>query len=321
MRTPLFLAAVLVATSPAFAAGFAFSPKDINLQGAKYIKQSKRIMLPAIYLEVMNWGKIRAVTQTSALQTLGGASNSTVSASMEVAVPLSLALLDEVAAELATDLTEKLRGNGWEVITFDEVKASPIIAGVSRIEPDAKLGAPVRKVTIGKQKTNYTIATPGDMPVLSGGLTGPLFAIRNLMKEKEASALQVTYRFDPVALQAKSRHGIGNNTASTAAEAKLVLAAGDCTFATPKGFPGSVGTKRPVAVEGGVGEIKKAADVSPAFANALSDALNRLSGFGAISSTKGLYVCELDEAKLKAGLLEAGKAFNDEILKAFGKPE
>jgi hypothetical protein len=73
-------------------------------------------------------------------------------------------------------------------------------------------------------------------------------------------------------------------------------------------------------VVGGVGEIKKTSDASPNVANGLSKGLSMIAG-GAINSSKGLYVAELNQDALKASLLAAGKAFNDEIVKGLGTPQ
>ncbi|HYP18401.1 MAG TPA: hypothetical protein VEQ65_14410, partial [Opitutus sp.] len=55
-------------------------------------------------------------------------------------------------------------------------------------------------------------------------------------------------------------------------------------------------------------------DASPQFANNLSKALSYIGG-GSINASKGLYVCELDQTALRASLLAAGKAFNDEVVR------
>lgn len=293
---------------------FTIPAKELDFTGVKHTKQAKRVLLPSVYLEVMNWGKITSVTQTSALQTLGGAANSSARSTMEVAVPADTAMLRAVADELYTDLAAKLKAKGWEVVTYADVKDHPVLTGVKKEPIEPKLGLPMRKVSLGKQKMHYTIATPEGMPVIDPGMTIPLFNIRALLKERDVMGLETTYRFDPVALTAKGRHGIGSNSASTEAQANLVLAHAQATFSTPKGMPGWVRLKKPLAVERGIGDIKKAADVSPRFANGLSAALSLIGG-GAISSKKGLYVCELETDALKASLLSAGKAFNDEIAK------
>ncbi len=310
-------ATTAVAQTPAAPAPtFSIPAKQLDLMGTKYLKVSKRILLPTVNLEVMNWGKISSVTQTSALQTLGGASNSTQRSTMEVAVPSDIAALRAVATELFTDLATKLRAAGWDVIPTDDPKAGPVFAAAKHEEVDEKLGAPIRKVTLGKQKMHYTIAAPVGLPTMAQGFMMPFWDVRSLLGEMASHAVDVTYRFDPVALQGESKHGLTRNSASTSAQANLMLVHAKAFFATPKGAIGSISLKSPVAVVGGIGEIKKAADVSPELANGLSKALSLFAG-GAITSKKGLYVCELDQAALTASLLLAGKAFNDEIVKGF----
>jgi hypothetical protein len=317
---PLVSLALTFAVTASAAPTIAIPSKDLDLQGIKQMRQSKRIFLPSVYVEVMNWGKITSVTQTSALQTLGGAANSTARSTLEIAVPSDVAMLCGVAGELYTDLAAKLRAGGWEVITHDEVADE--LKDVNQESVDAKLGAPVRKVSLGKQKMHYTIAAPEGMPVIDPGMTMPLFGLRSLLREKNFSAMETTYRFDPVALEAKGRHGIGSNSASTNAEARLALSFAQSSLLTAKTYPGWIRLKKPVAVDdAGIGEVKKAADVSPGLANGLSAALGMATGLGSISSKKGLYVCDVDQPAMKEALLVAGRAFNDEIVKAMGSPQ
>lgn len=311
--------AAFTASAQTDAPAFSIPEKQIDVMNIKHLKTAKRILLPTAYVEVLNWGKITSVTQTSALQTLGGASNSTARSTMEVAVPSDVALLRGIADELYLDLATKLRAAGWEVITFDDVKSDPTFAKQKQEDTDPKIGAPVRKVSLGKQKMHYTVVAPTGMPVLDPGMTMPLFGLRSLLKDRETHALETTYRFDPIALTAKGRHGIGSNTASTAAAANLTLSYAQATFVTSKLAPGNVRIKEPVAVVGDIGEIKKAADVSPQVANAISEALTFLGNAGSISSNKGLYICEVDQPALKTSILLAGKTFNDEIVKGLGK--
>ncbi len=311
----LSLASATLAHAAETTADFTIPAKQLDITGAKHFaKTTKRVLILGVNLEVMNWGKISSVTQTSALQTLGGASNSSTRSTLEIAVPSDVAALRSVADALYADLTAKLTAAGYEVVLFEKVAGTAAILGASTESVDPKLGAATRKVTLGKQKMSYTIATPAGMPTFTWGMTMPLFSLRSVLKEQDANALELTYRFDPVALQGKSRHGITSNSASTSAEANLVFAFGQASLLTPKIMPGWVRLKSPVPVLGGVGEIKKIEDASPALANGISSALSLIAG-GAINSKKGIYLCELDQPALNASLLLAGKAFNDEVVR------
>lgn len=319
----LFTCFVLALPAVAFAQDPAFSipPKQLDVTGVKYLKTSKKILLPTVNVEVLNWGKITSVTQTSALQTLGGASNSTSRSTMEVAIASDVPALRAVAAELYTDLAAKLRAAGWEVITYDEAKSNPVLANIRLDAMDPEIGAPVRKVNLGKQKMHYTQATPPGMPSMATGMTMPMWGLRSMLTEMGTHALETTYRFDTVALEAKSRHGLTTNTASTSAQANLVLAYADGFFLSSKLAGGWVRLKSPQAIVGDIGEIKQVEDATPRAANALSKGLSVLGGGGAINSTKGIYVAQLNQSALKASILAAGKAFNDEIAKNLGAPK
>ncbi|HYP18144.1 MAG TPA: hypothetical protein VEQ65_13105, partial [Opitutus sp.] len=119
-------AAALSSSAAASAPAFSIPAKQVDVTGAKYLKPSQRILLPTLNVEVLNWGKITSVTQTSALQMLGGANNSTARSTREVAVPADVTALRAVAGELYDDLAAKLRAAGWDVVTHAEAKSDPV---------------------------------------------------------------------------------------------------------------------------------------------------------------------------------------------------
>lgn len=298
---------------------FGSPPKKVNFVAIKYLKPAKRVIVPTVYVRMMNWGRISSVVQTSALQSLSGKANSSARSTMEVAAPIEVALVREIADALYADLVRQLRAQGLEVLTHEDIKTNPTIAGLRAEAPDPAYGVPLEKVTLGKSKARYLRVAPTGLPNIDAPIQGPLWPMRSVFKELDGHGLIVTYTFDPVALQAEKRHGIGSNTASTNANASLQLAAGSLAHVlTSKGALAGIGVSESVIVAERVGAIVPVADVSPRYANALSAALGELTKSGSISSKKGLYALEADSPLLRDHAIAGGRAFNEVIAQTLG---
>lgn len=104
--------------------------KGIEYFNVTFVKESKRIVLPTLYIRMMDWGRVTAVTQTSALQWMAGRRDSTVRDTKEIVASVDQELVRSVAAELYADLAAKLRTTGYEVVTHEEAKSNAILAAL-----------------------------------------------------------------------------------------------------------------------------------------------------------------------------------------------
>ena len=64
-------------------------PKGVDFTGVKYLKESKKIVIPTLYIRMMDWGRVTAVTQTSALQSMAGRRDSTVRDTKEIVASIT----------------------------------------------------------------------------------------------------------------------------------------------------------------------------------------------------------------------------------------
>lgn len=288
--------------------------KGIEFFNTKFLKESKKIILPTLYVRMMDWGRVSAVTQTSALQSMSGRRDSTVRDTKEIVATVDTALIAEIAGALYADLAAKLRAAGYEVVTFDEVKTHATFAGLSIKPIDAKLGAVSDEVNMNKVRFRYLKIPPAGFPVYAPPIQGPLWPMRSALKELGAHAMIVTYTFEPIVMEAESRRS-AVNTAHAKATAQLRLASAYAEFLNPKAAGGSIKTTEPRRLSDNVGEIGPVADVSPDTANALSSALGGLFGTGSIKSRKNLLALNPDKARLREYLLAGGQAFNDVVVR------
>jgi hypothetical protein len=288
-------------------------PKTIEFFNVKFMKESKKIVLPTLYIRMMNWGRVTAVTQTSALQSMAGRRDSTVRDTKEIVASIDPELVQGVATELYADLATKLRASGYEVITADEVKNNATIAALPHEKVDPKTGAVSDEVNMGKVRFRYMKIAPQGMPVYDPPIQGPLWPMRNALKELGANAMIVTYTFEPMVMESESKRGISSNTAHAKATARLQLSSGYAQFLNVKSAGGSIHAKEPRRLTDNVGDIVPVANVSPTTANALSSALGGLFGGGSITSRKNLLALEANKDLLREYMLAGGKAFNDVI--------
>ena len=93
---------------------------------------------------------------------------------------LDKAMLQDLARQVQDDLVAKLRAAGLTVLTYEDLKTDPRIMKHSRDEPDDKWHLP----TWSKDPNVYLLANPTDAQAFDKPITGPLFWLQDLAKEK-----------------------------------------------------------------------------------------------------------------------------------------
>jgi hypothetical protein len=293
--------------------------KGVEFFGVKNLKESKKIVVPTLYIRMMDWGRVTAVTQTSALQSMAGRRDSTVRDTKEIVASVDPELVRGIANDLYADLTQKLRGIGYEVMTHDDVKSHATFAALPLEKPDPKTGVVSDSVNMNKVRFRYMKIAPQGMPVYDPPIQGPLWPMRHALKELGTGAMIITYTFEPLVMESESKRGISSNSAHAKATATLRLASGSAEFVNPKYAGGVIRTKEPRGLNDNVGDIVPVANVSPKTANALSAGLGSLFGGGSISSRKNLLALEANPERLREYMLAGGKAFNDVVVRSLAE--
>lgn len=292
--------------------------KELAFIKLKYLSKAEAIVIPTLYLDLMTYGKGTARTETSGLQRMAGKTQSTVKAKAEAFIPVDGARARALATRLYDDLVARLRAEGWTVYTWADVEGSDALAKMELDEPSEEYGEPKIKFNDGIVRRDYLRFAPEGLPVFENNLTGPLFKMKKLAAEKKANLLLPVLEFDLAQVQLSSERSYSSLSASAGVAPELTLTSINYTFLNPKYAGGGVMSRPAKVLSEEAGRVTEQEDVSPEFANALSESLAMLTGTGSIKSSHGLYVMEPDWAVVEASVAGAGEAVNDVVARAMG---
>ena len=218
---------------------------------------------------------------------------------------LEKALLQDLARKVQDDLIAKLRATGATVLTYDDLKADPLVASRGRESADGKWGLPATS----KDGLTYLIAAPSDEQAFESSITGPLFWFRGMAKEKKIIAIQPEITFTVPQMWGEKDVGYKRASASIGVNPVMLLHAATIYVTNPQAsFTGihiqTHGTRH-AAEE--TGTVKKMSE----------DTTNFTSLWGRSSSD---YLFTLDPAAFSDGVLRVGYAINtmiaDQVKKA-----
>lgn len=180
-----FFAVMLATLGVAGRAGAEIPPFQLNPDrikiasfGGTLVSPTKTYFVPTATIIVSASGSVWAQAKG------GGGSNAQAHAKFYVR-GLDKELLQDLARQVQDDLVTKLRAAGYTVLTYDDLKSHPLIAGHSRDEPDAKWHLPTKH----KDPNVYLLANPTDAQAFDQPITGPLFWMQGVMKEKQIIAI------------------------------------------------------------------------------------------------------------------------------------
>ncbi len=145
---------------------------------------------------------------------------------------LDKALLQDLARRLQDDLVAKLRATGATVLTYDDLKAEPLIAGHGRLTPDAKWGLP----TFGKDAHTFVRVAPSDEQLFDRGLAAsPNFWLQPLAKERKLIVLMPEITFTVPQMWGETESGYRRDRAGIAVNPAMMLYLGDVYVNNPQG--------------------------------------------------------------------------------------
>ena len=207
---------------------------------------------------------------------------------------LDKALLQDLARQMQDDLVKKLRAAGYTVLTYEDLKTDPRIAGHGRDEPDSKWHLP----TWSKDPNVYLLANPIDAQAFDKPITGPLFWLTSLAKEKNLIMIVPELTFTVPQVWGEKTTGYKRAEANINILPALKFAGGMVWTADAKG-PVNIQIqehgKRLVAEN--AGKLKKVDE----------DTTNFTSSWGRSSAD---YVFTLDQAVFAAGVLRVADQVN-----------
>jgi hypothetical protein len=168
----------LAATVPAHAQPkpFDLNTDRISVQSASALAASKTYCVPTVYLYISALGDVWAQSRSF----FGGA-NAQAHGKFYVK-GLDKAELQGLARQVQDDLVAKLRAAGQTVLTYEDLKSHPELAGNTPQANEKPWDMPTQSP---RGPLTYVVATPGDAQNLSyGALTGTVFWLRGMAKER-----------------------------------------------------------------------------------------------------------------------------------------
>lgn len=279
---------------------------QLSIDGGKHFKGMTKVLVPTVLVRLATRGSLSVVNQGRFFQTDGKTAKAK---GKFVVAGLDKEYAQSLARQLHDDLVARLRSAGYTVLTYDDVKDNPEVAGMKRYKPDDEYGMP----TGGPpgSKNTYVVAFPSDGQAIDPPFQGYAWGFRKVSKELDATLLVPEYVVDAPLLTGSKRHGAASRGASVSVFPEMMVNA-YVAMATAKGAWGSIRLKQPLGdLADDVGQIGDAKDDSPKFANAIAAGLSEMSALGADLQTKsGIWGMKLNRPAYTAGVLRGGGSFN-----------
>jgi hypothetical protein len=141
-------------------------------------------------------------------------------------------LLQELARKVQDDFVAKLRATGATVLTYDDLKDHPLIAGRGRLSPDTKWGFP----TWTQDPLTYLRVTPTDAQEFERGMAAsPAFWMHSLSKEKNLIVLLPEITFTVPQMWGEVDAGYKRDSAGIAVNSAMMLHGAMIYVDNPKG--------------------------------------------------------------------------------------
>ncbi len=286
---------------------FQDNKKEIEYFKVKYFKGAKRIVVPTVNLKLLVSGTASAAAQS------GG--NSARVKSKFVVSGIDKEFAQGLAKKIQDDTIARLRDVGWEVLSYEDIKADEPVVKEERLKIDPAWQMPVEKIG----GSLYVVANPSDEQNFDSSRLG--WNLRKVAKEREAVVYTPTFNFSAPQFWGEVSRGYKSKTASINSAPGVTLPARGAyvAFLNHKAAGGSIANNEMyVHVADDAGVLSEATDASPTFANALSKALATMGG-GWINSKVGFYGYTLNREKFEAGVLGTVTNFNTVVAKETAK--
>lgn len=256
LRDFAFAAGVLGAlfmASAAQAQNFSDASFEINRERVRFgtmgtCAKSTTFLVPTTYLYVSARSKLTAG---------GGLGNAGVKARVFIQGP-SKQQLQALAGQLQDELVSELRGAGYTVLTFDDVRGD--VADKERWQPNPRYGMPTHDAR-AFPGIDFVVATPSDEQALSYGLTGPAANFGKAAQRTGATLLLPEFYFTMPQMGASASKTLTGTHANIRFDPAMHLAAVNVYGATAKGGWCSIlvpehGVRVPASVAGDLEELR-----------------------------------------------------------------
>jgi hypothetical protein len=291
-------------------------PLSVNVVNPEdLLDYDKTIIVPTAYVSLAIEGKVGAVKQSGLLQR----GNATANARADFKVlGIDKAFGQAIAKAAQDDFVSKLRAAGYKVLTFEDIRDRDGIKRAERVAPDAF-------ATTSEGGYTYATFAPSDEQHFKSAMAWGLFnqfisAAKPIITD--ATLVIPQYTLQAPHFWAETSRGYS----SVSAEVKQSPGMNLVNASTPwmgkpksrisRGMPG-IALKGPVYnISSQVGSLSLLSDNTPQVANAVSTALNILTGAGNIQRSSQSYTFQIDPQAYTEAALKALGSFNSEAAKS-----
>ena len=209
-------------------------------------------------------------------------------------------MLQDLTQKMVDDLVERLRGAGYKVLTWEDVKNDPEIAKWELREDDKDVGMP----TDDQVGQTFVTVGPSDAQQIKYGITGIHWKFRGIAKNLNATVLVPEYFFNSPQINMDKEKGYKRASVSIDAEPSLRMAPALAWMINPKGGGGLIQLE-------GMGYVNFMTDSVGVVTHAKTDKAN----LGFMKKMKVGYEMVIDPPLYLDGALHEAKTFNSAIAK------
>lgn len=268
-------------------AGFEINRDRVKLGTIKSCARSATYLVPTTYLYI---------TIRNSLSAGGGLGNASAKARVFID-GLTKSEVQGLAAKIQNEIVGQLRGAGYRVLTFDDVKAD--VADKERWETNPRYGMPTHDIR-AYPGMDFVVATPNDEQAIHYGLMGPQVNFTKAAQRTGATLLlpEVTMTLPQLGATASKTETLTfkSSNAKISFDPSMHLAGATVWGLTAKGAWCSIGVpehgqRLPAPVAGAFKELGVTSDK-----------------YGEWSVKRGDYTFVVDNAAFDTGVLAAGRS-------------
>jgi hypothetical protein len=210
-------------------------------------------------------------------------------------------VMQDVAKKLQDDLASKMRAAGYTVLTYEDVKSEPDVAGQSLDKVDSRYGLPTSG-GFGMPVT-FIDATPTDAQSFAKPIQGPAWAFRGVAKAKNLTVIVPELTFTTPQMWGQVERSAWTDSAGVSMDPRMIFEGATVVGVTPKGGGPAIQVQQHGK--------RLAADVAGKIVKASENKLHveHVSEF-----TSADYVMDFDKPVFTDGILRVGFALNDVIV-------
>ncbi|MBL8477874.1 MAG: hypothetical protein JNK59_01090 [Sterolibacteriaceae bacterium] len=282
----------------------AINPEDL-------LSSNKTLLIPTAYVTLVTEGRVSATKQSGAFQQ----GNATARAAANFKVNgIDKAYAQKLAKAAIDNLVGQLRGAGYTVLTYADVKDRDVFRNAAR-EAGPKVDS--------EGSLNTLTVAPSDEQLFQSGFAGGLFSefiAGGKTRIADATLIIPNYVFHAPQAWAEGSRGYNSVSATANVVHGMNMASARATWLGQpvsrmmRGIPGVATTKPVINVSEKVGALSSGTDASPAAGNALSSALSVFGG-GNIQRSVTNYELTIDREAFAAGVMNGVQNFNAEVAK------